>query len=170
MDDGDYEVDILDESGKYANKKLRKNIIKGQDIYHAVYCVLTTPNQEIILNLIANRSDMPNLHAGSYGASAATIKRVGETSEQAMQRALANELKIASSTPKLLWENMMAIDNTYRKVGLYHLTSALPQNYNKQDIEELVVVTKAELLGIQKQTPHKITPVLGIFIEKYLNI
>lgn len=168
MNDGDFLVDILDKDGNVVDNKLRKDIVKGQDIYHAVYCVVITPENNIVLNLIANREDMPNLHAGSYGCSAATIKRTGESGDEAMTRALKNELNIIEN-PVLISEKVLAVDNTWRKVGIYSVVSEMPTDYNQEDIQELVKVSPDEFKKILNETPEKITPILGLFWKYHKN-
>jgi len=165
MNDGEFTVDILDTSGQKSGKKLRKDIVKGKDIYHAVYVVVLSPEGKIILNKIAAREDMPNLHAGSYGCTAATIKRTGESGAEAAQRALKNELGIKQS-PELLLEDFIEIDDTYRLVGLYTVTAPMPDSYNREDIEELVMLSPEEFEQTLQSTPQKITPMLRMFWDK----
>ena len=166
MDDGEYSVDILDKSGKLAGKKLRKEIVKGQDIYHAVYCVLITPEEKIAVSKIASRKDLPNMHAGSYGCTAATIKRSGESGDEAMARALKNELNLTAS-PVLINDEMLAVDGTYRKIGLYTVRAEVPTQFSKQDIQEISVFTAHEFAQLIAEQPAKVTPLLHLFWEKY---
>jgi len=162
MNDGEFEVDILDKEGNVVGTKLRRDIVKGQDIYHAVYCVLIAPDDHIAISKIAAREDMPNLHAGSYGCTAATIKRTGETGDEAMARALKNELRVEAQ-PELVSEEVIAVDNTYRKIGLYKVVSDVPTNFNKQDIDEIVVFSKNEFTKLLSEQPDSITPLLKRF-------
>ncbi len=166
MNDGDYNVDILDTNGVKIAEKLRKNIVKGQDIYHAVYIVLITKEGSVILNKIAARQDMPNLHAGSFGCSAATIKRSGESGAEAAHRALENELSV-DQNPELIFEKFIEIDGTHRLIGLYRVTSDMPTSYNREDIEELVSVSPKEFQATLSDSPQKITPVLKMFWDEY---
>lgn len=162
MDDGEYFVDILDKNGKHVDQKPRKDIVKGQDIYHAVYCVLITPNGDVCLNLIAKRDDMPNLHAGKLGFTAATIKRSGEMGDEAAARAVKNELHLAAM-PTLLHEEMLAVDGTYRKVGIYKITSEKPTDFNRQDIEDIVAFTKPDLAKKLADEPSLFSPLIVQF-------
>lgn len=166
MNDGDFEVDILDKAGQVVGKKLRKDIVKGQDIYHAVYCVLVTPEGNIAISKIAARQDMPNLHAGSYGCTAATIKRTGESGDEAMARALQNELHI-NVVPELISEEVIEVDNTFRKIGLYKVISEVPQNFSKQDIDEIVVLSREEFAQLTAEQPGRVTPLLKLFWDNY---
>jgi hypothetical protein len=166
MNDGDYRVDILDSDGKIVDQKLRRDIIKGLDVYHAVYCVLVTPDGNIAISKIAQRIDMPNLHAGSYGATAATIKRVNETGDQAMARALKNELNIATQ-PEKLFEQMIDIDNTRRLLAVYTVKFELPTNYSREDIDEIVAFTPDEFEQLLADPSLKTTQALSIFWEEY---
>lgn len=168
MNDGDYLVDILDKKGNIVDQKLRKNITKGVDIYHAVYGVIVTPRGNIAVSKIAQREDMPNLHAGSFGCTAATIKRVGETGDQAMKRAINNELGI-NIPLELITEKIIAVDGTYRKIGLYKLLSGVPRNYSKSDIEYIEEFKDEEFLTMLSKEPKKITPILKLFWESFSN-
>ena len=165
MNDGDFKVDILDKTGHKAGEKLRRDIVKGQDIYHAVYVVLRTPDDLIVLNKIAARQDMPNLHAGSFGCTAATIKRVAESGNEAAKRALKNELGI-DLEPELLLEKFIEIDGTHRLIGLYTATAPLPTHYNREDIEELVAISKTAFQETLDTEPRKITPVLKMYWDE----
>lgn len=166
MDDGSFYVDILDKNGSIIDKKLRKNIVKGVDIYHAVYCVLVTPEGNIAISKIAKRDDMPNLHAGSYGCTAATIKRTGETGDQAMVRALKNELNITTK-PEKLYEKMVSIDNTYRLLAVYKVICDVPADYNRQDIDKIVVLTPEKFKILLADPDQKTTGALHIFWEEF---
>lgn len=166
MNDGDFNVDILDQDGQKVGVKIRKDIIKGSDIYHAVYGVIITPKGNLAISKIAQRSDMPNLHAGSYGCTAATIKRVDESGDQAMSRAIKNELDL-NIPIKLVKEELIPVDGTYRKIGLYELHSDAPTKYSKTDIEEIKEFTKEEFENLIKTSPESITPLLKIFWDNW---
>lgn len=166
MDDGNFFVDILDKNGVIIDKKLRINIVKGADVYHAVYCVLVTPEGNIAISRIAQRPDMPNLHAGSYGCTAATIRRTGETGDEAMSRALKNELGI-ELTPKKLFEQMIDIDNTRRLLAVYQVNNEVPADYNREDIDEIVVFSPRDFAELLADNTQKTTQALHIFWEEY---
>ncbi len=166
MNNGDFEVDILDINGQVVGRKLRKDIVKGADIYHAVYGVVVTPGDEIVISVIGNPKDLPNLHAGKLGCTCATIRRTGETAEQAMTRAIADELKI-NMLPKLLSESFIDIDNTKRLISFYLIESDMPTNYSKEDIEELKKFTKKEFQELLTSEPEKLTPPLKLFWQEY---
>jgi len=168
MKEGKYQVDLIDRTGNVVDSKKRGDIVKGKDAYHAVYCVLTTPKDELVLNLIAQRQDMPNLHAGKFGCTAATIRRSGETGQQAAERAVSEELKI-NIVPELLDEKIIDIDGTYRKIGWYKVFGPMPKDYNREDIEELVPVSVENFLKILEETPDKITPPLKKYWELVRN-
>ena len=168
MHDGDFEIDILDQQGNIVGSKLRRDVVKGKDIYHAVYCVLITPDDRLAVSRIANRPDLPNLHAGSLGCTAATIRRTGETGDQAMQRALAGELGLKSQ-PELLSEEVIAVDNTYRKIGLYKVVAKVPETYSQQDIDEIVSYSKEEFAQLLDSEPEKVTPLLKRFFINFCN-
>lgn len=166
MNDGDASIDILDQNGLIISSKLRKQVVKGLDIYHAVYAVLVTPDNSIALSKIAQRSDLPNLHAGRYGCTAATIRRSNETSAQAMQRALKNELGLRVD-PELLNEDMRDIDGTKRMIGLYVIRSNVPDNFNKLDIQEITIFSKEEFAEKLTNEGQQFTPLIKLFWQQY---
>lgn len=168
MDSGNYLVDLLDQTGKIAGQKKRKDIVKGSDIYHAVYVFAVTPEDSLLVSKIAQRSDLPNLHAGSYGATAATIRRSGETAEDAAVRAVRDEL-FSMCTPELIEESFEKIDNTYRLVGMYQITTNMPDKYSTEDIDELVEYTKTELESLINDKARKTTQTLRRFIDYFLS-
>lgn len=168
MNNAEALIDILDTTGQIAANKPRKDVIKGIDVYHAVYAVIVTPDNNVAISRIAQRQDLPNLHAGSYGCTAATIRRSGETAQDAIKRAAKNELFLEIS-PELFYEGMQDVDNTKRMVGLYIVRASVPTNFNKQDIEEIVTFTKEDFTEKLASSPEQFTPLLKLFWEKYSN-
>lgn len=166
MDNSIFSVDILDRSGHAVGSKLRSEIVKGRDIYHAVYGVIITPKFKIAVSVIANRQDLPNLHAGSLGCTAATIRRTGEDALQAMNRAINDELGI-TAMPELLYEDFITVDSTHRKVGVYIIKAEVPTSFSKTDIDEIKTYSKSEFQDLLTNQPERITPVLKLFWEKY---
>lgn len=166
MNDGDFEVDILDDQAQINGKKLRKDIVKGVDVYHAVYGVVVTPEGQLVISLIGNPEGMPNLHAGKLGCTCATIRRIDESGDEAMKRAIKKELNISSS-PQILFEEFVDIDNTKRLISFYVIVSEMPENYNKEDITELKKCTKTEFEELLTSQPQNITPPLKLFYTKY---
>lgn len=168
MNDGEYNVDILDTNGNTVDKKLRKDIKKGVDIYHAVYGVIIAPDNKIVVSVIGNPVGMPNLHAGKMGCTCATIRRTDESAVDAMKRAIKKELKIIAN-PELIYEEFIDIDNTKRLLGLYVIKSDVPSEYNKEDIEELRPYSFEEFEMLLKQMPQNITPPLKLFWQTFKN-
>lgn len=166
MNTGEFKVDILDTTGQIVGAKLRKDIVKGVDIYHAVYGVLITPDDSLVISVIDNPKGLPNLHAGKLGCTCATIRRTGESADQAMQRALSDELRI-NAKPELLSENFIDIDNTKRLITFYIIRSEMPKDYSKEDITELKLFSKSEFKDLLTKEPQNLTPPLKLFWQKY---
>lgn len=166
MDKGKYNIDILNQQEDIVDKKPRVDVVKGVDIYHAVYVVLVTPRGEVALSKIANRADLPNVHHGAFGCTAATIRRSGETAEQAAERAVNDELHI-DETPELVYQGMQAVDGTHRLVGLYKIVAEPPTSYSKIDIDEIVTFSQPEFEAALKDTSGTITPMLRLFWKKH---
>ena len=168
MDQGEFMVDLIDRDGNIIGNKKRKDIEKGVDAYHAVYCVVVTPKGELCLNLIANRQDMPNLHAGKFGCTAATIRRTGESAQECAKRAVEEELRIENE-PELLHEELTEIDGTHRFIGWYKIEAEKPTNFSKEDIEDIKVYSKEDFIKLLEENPEKITPPLKKFWDLFSN-
>lgn len=165
MNDGEFQVDILDINGKINGAKKRVDIKKGVDIYHAVYGLVVTPVNEIVVSVIGNPPGMPNLHAGKHGCTAATIRRSGETAHEAMKRATEHELAIDVS-PEIVSEEFIDIDNTKRLISFYKIPSEIPTNFSKREIEELKAFSPEGFTDFLANYPEKITPPLKLIWEK----
>ena len=166
MNEGDFEVDILDNAGKITGTKLRKNVIKGVDVYHAVYGVVVTPDDKFVISVIGNPVGLPNLHAGKLGCTCATIRRADETAGKAITRAISNELRITAK-PEQLSENFIDIDNTKRLITFYIIRSEMPIDYSKEDIVELKLLSKGEFEKLLSEQPEKLTPPLKLFWQTF---
>ena len=169
MNQGEYLVDLIDRGGKIVGNKKRRDIEKGVDAYHAVYCVVVTPDDKLCLNLIANRQDMPNLHAGKFGCTSATIRRTGESAQECATRAVKEELRIENE-PRLLHEELMDIDGTHRFIGWYTVNAEKPEDFSKEDIEDIKVYSKEDFKKLLEENPDKVTPPLKKFWEIYSKI
>src|SRR5687767_9977733 len=70
-----YPVDILDRNGETVGTKLRKDIDKLRDIFHAIHVLLITPQGEVVMSIIPFREDLPNVYSGKLGTTVATVRR-----------------------------------------------------------------------------------------------
>lgn len=166
MSSTEFLVDILNSNGQIIDNKPRKDIIKGQDIYHAVYVVVITPSDEIVVSLIPDRQDLPNFHAGKYGCTAATIRCSGETAQQAAERAVSEELCILEK-PQLFYEDTLDIDNTRRMVSFYKVKARAPTDFSKQDIDEISTFPCKKFEKVLNERPESFTPLLKLFWQKF---
>ena len=107
------------------------------------------------------------MHAGSYGCTAATIRRAGETSKEAMSRAINSELRLGVE-PNLFYEGLEDVDGTKRMVSLYVIDTEVPTNFSTKDIVDIVVFNEKELTKKLKSEPEKFTPLLRLFWQKYI--
>ena len=104
MEHGAHLVDILDETGQIVSNKRRMDVRKPHDIYHTIHILLITPRGEIVLSTIPVREDLPNINAQRMGTTVATIRRTGETAEEAAERSMSRELFIDHMPLKLVGE------------------------------------------------------------------
>jgi hypothetical protein len=142
MEHADFPVDILDKEGRITGQKPRRAVNKRMDIYHGVHVVLMTPRGELVVSLIPQREELPNLYADLLGSTMATIRRHGETAEEAARRGLRRELLIDEANLRLLCDGMTVLDDgrpTYLTAFL--VEAERPLLYRLADIGELVVIT-----------------------------
>ncbi len=158
MNDGEFKVDILDESGQKSGEKLRKDIIKGKDIYHAVYIVMKTPNEQLFSTKLrsARYAKPARRFIWMYGGNDKTSRRIRLRGRHESPEKRA---RYRSATKVNLGEIYRDRRNTPAHRPL-HVSAPMPTNYNREDIEELVPITPAEFKETLDSTPQKFTPVL----------
>ncbi|SRR6266550_2488414 len=168
MEHGAYPVDIVDENGLVVGTKLRRDIDKHKDIYHAVYIVLVTPVGQMVLAKIPERSDLPNLYEGQWGVPAASIRRTGESPMVAAQRAVARELYIDNAKVVPVGGGLFAMDDGRQTYGsVYYLIANPPSTYSSTDIVELITVSPRELRERIQENPDEFAPTMRILWDKY---
>ncbi|HEX8762797.1 MAG TPA: hypothetical protein VF733_03485 [Candidatus Saccharimonadales bacterium] len=152
-------VDLVDKSGAVVEAKKRQDIQKRTDLYHTVFTVLITPQKQIVLSKIPNRTDLPNLYAGLVGCTVATIRRHGETADEASIRSLQNELGLEDVSPKKLGESFRVLtDGNPVYMSVYCVVHTAPGDFSRTDIESLQVLTFKELTNALKKHPSAFTP------------
>lgn len=160
MNHGDYLVDLLDAQGKVVGAKPRRDINKTKDVYHVVFVFLMTARGEIIASVIPQRQDLPNVYVHQVGATVASIRRQGETAQQAASRALAAEVA-CNADVHLVSEQMATFsDGRQSFISVFTAQSESPANYSERDIEALVVMTPAQLDELVGDNSPTITPTL----------
>lgn len=151
-------VDILNEKGAIVGQKLRREIDKETDIYHAVYIFMITPRGEVVLSVIPAREDLPNLYARQLGVPVATIRRHDEASDHAAERAISRELFIDHANLLLLGQTMLTPDGKKTYATCYCLVAEPPDMYSIIDVGGLVVVTTKELRNMLETKPEQFAP------------
>jgi hypothetical protein len=142
MKHADFAVDILDATGAVVEQKPRRAVDKRVDIFNGVHVVLMTPRRELVMSLIPQREELPNLYAGMLGTTMATIRRHGEMAEEAAQRGLKHELLIEQSELRLLHDGMVTMEDGSRNyLTAYLMTAEQPMLYRLLDIGELMLIT-----------------------------
>jgi antitoxin (DNA-binding transcriptional repressor) of toxin-antitoxin stability system len=144
MSHAEYPVDILDREGRIIGQKPRRAVDKRADIFNGVHAVLITPKGELVVSLIPQREELPNRYAGMLGSTMATIRRHGETAEEAARRGLRTELLMKDDNLKLqpVHDGMVMLeDGTRNHLTAYALTSERPELYRLFNIGELMLIT-----------------------------
>jgi hypothetical protein len=161
-------VDVLDVDGKIIGTKPRREINKSADIYHVIFVFLITPQGEVVLGVIPAREDLPNIYSRQMGSTLATIRRTGETPEEAAERGVQRELFIDKADLKLLGEQMMhTSDGLQTYATTYYMIGEPPATYSVIDIDTLVVVTPQQLRNLIMHHPDEIAPSLKFIWESY---
>lgn len=157
MEHGAHSVDILDKSGTIVASKPRIDIDKSVDIYHTIHIILVTPRGEVVLSTIPVREDLPNIYAQRLGSTAATIRRSGETADEAADRCATRELFIDQLPMKLLGETMYKLPgDRYNFASVFCAIAEAPHNYSLIDIEGFVVTTPREIDNMIHRHPGKV--------------
>ncbi len=160
MNHGDYLVDLLNKSGEVIGAKPRRDIDKEQDLYHVVFIFIVTRRDEIVLGVIPERHDLPNVYARQMGATVATIRRQGETASEAATRALLAEVAM-SATPQLVGEKMATFADDRRSyISVYVVQGELPEKYSEQDIAAPYIMPREMLNALVDEQSPEIAPTL----------
>jgi len=169
MDHADYLVDLVDEHGAAIGSKPRRDIQKKADLYHTVFVLLRTPDNRLILSEIPARHDLPNLYAGRLAATAATIRRHQETSEEAAKRAASSELRLAPDALRLtnLDDSYRVTDGYRQYVSVYVATHDVPADFNHTDIKRLALFTRDELDEAIRTDAEAFAPTFRVIWQTY---
>ncbi len=166
----DFLIDIVDRLGGMTGQKRRAEIDKSTDLCHGVYVLVMTPDMQPILSKIPHRIDLPNLHAGTLGATVATMRRHCETADQAAQRALAREVSITNVRPVHKHDHFIEFPGGRKAyIGIYFAVHALPDSFSMTDIQDLIVLSPKELDRQMADAPETIAPTLAFIWRKYAN-
>ncbi|HEX6462263.1 MAG TPA: hypothetical protein VFZ58_03235 [Candidatus Saccharimonadales bacterium] len=161
-------VDILSPEGTVSHTKARQDVDKTKDTYHAIYVLLITPEKDILLNVIPTRKDLPNLYSSRYGTTVATIRRHGETADEAAERAVSRELFIEGAKPIRLGESFEVLPDGHKVLAsAYYFQSETPDTYSSVDIGRLVAMTPKELDILVEADSEDLAPTLTMFWQKY---
>lgn len=155
-----YFVDILDDTGKVVDKKLRRDIDKFNDLHHAVHTLLITPRGELVLGSIPVREDLPNFYPRKLGSTVATIRRSGETAEQAALRSLSRELFIQDGDIRLIGEKMFQLPERKNYITAYYIVADPPPQFSVIDIDTLSVATTHQFRDMLEHNAGEIAPTM----------
>jgi hypothetical protein len=168
MEHASQQVDLVDENGSVVGAKPRRDIVKGVDLYHTVFTILITPDKQIVLSKIPVRSDLPNLYAGLLGCTVATIRRHGESPEEASSRSLNNELNLKDVTTLKLGEGFEMLGDGQRVcMSVYYSMHSEPNDVSHTDIESVRSFTRQELVQALEDHRNVFTPSFLRVWEKY---
>jgi hypothetical protein len=170
MKHGDNMVDILDARGEVIGSKPRHTINKMTDVYHGVYVLIVTPVGEMVLSSIPDRNDLPNLYVGTFGTTAATMRRNSESAEEAARRTLAQELYIHDEVPlDLLGERWLELDDGRRIfMSAFRAQADVPTDYNGVDIGGQNVLLPSQFHKMLQNYPERFSPTLRAIWREYL--
>lgn len=161
-------VDILDETGKIVGTKRRIDINKPKDIYHTIHVLLITPRGELVLSTIPVREDLPNLYAQQIGTTMASIRRTGETADQAAVRGVARELFIDNMPLVLVGEGMQTLAGGRKNyMSVYYGIAEPPESYSLIDIDSLAILSPRQLDLFVEHEPNELAASLITIWKSY---
>jgi hypothetical protein len=168
MEHGSYLVDILNADGDIVGQKKRVDIDKRQDIHHAVYTLMITPQGDLVLACIPKREDLPNVYAGKFATTVNTIRRHQETPKEAALRAVSRELFIDDAKVSFLGENMQTFsDGRTNFVSGFYLVGEAPDTYSLTDIDGLVAMSPKQMRTDVIKHPQHFAPTLLTFWREW---
>lgn len=167
MEHGSYKVDLVDENGVVVGAKPRRDIDKKYDTYHTIYVLLVTPEGGLVLSRIPERNDLPNLYAGQLGATAATIRRSGESPMAAARRAVARELYIDDASVVPVGGGLFSTDGRQTYVSVYYIVASAPEVYSATDIADVVTISPRAFRDLMEHSPDELSPNLRELWERY---
>lgn len=161
-------VDLVDEKGGIVGAKPRQQIQKQTDLYNTVFTLLITPQKQVVLSKIPERSDLPNVYAGLLGCTIATIRRHAETADEASVRSVKNELYLEGTLPIRLGEFFQLLSDGRRQyMSIYCLVHTIPNNYSHTDIESLKLFAHQEIVDELNTNRTNFTPTFLAVWDKY---
>jgi hypothetical protein len=158
-----YLVDIVDRSGRSVGTKKRAEVDKHQDLYNTVF-VVTRCAGTIAMAHIPERTDLPNIYSGTWGATAATIRRHLETPTQAARRCVSSELHIDDATGlQSLGETFVALPhNRHTVMSAYLLDTAMPVTADGLNTQAITHMSPREVSQQLLDTPEQFAPTFQV--------
>ena len=168
MEHANYPIDIVDEAGNILSTKPRRDVQKATDLFHTIFVIVATPEGQVALSKIPERTDLPNLYIHKLGATVATIRRHGENADAAAVRALQTELHMSEPVPEKLGESFETFsDGTRKYISVYREVSSLLEDFSRTDIEDLQMVDPAGLSRAMHDQPEAFAPTFAMVWQKY---
>jgi ADP-ribose pyrophosphatase YjhB (NUDIX family) len=168
MEHGTHLVDLVDEKGIVVGNKHRRDIDKQIDRYHAVYTLLVSPEGQVVFARIPERKDLPNLYVGQLGVPSATIRRTGESPEEAARRAIARELYIDDAEVVHVGDGLLTLDDgrqTY--ASLFYMVADMPETFSSTDISEIALLSPREIDTRIASHPDEFAPTMRLLWKTY---
>jgi hypothetical protein len=165
----DHLIDLVDSTGSVIGQKLRKEVDKTNDLYHGIYVLFVTTGKDIVLSKIPQRDDLPNVYAGKFGLTVATIRRHAESRDEAAHRALMNEAYIRQPRLTYLGDIFAPLpDGRKPYISAYYTISDVPTGYYSQrDIDCFEVMTVKQFEAEMLNNPDLFAPTLPVVWGKY---
>ena len=167
MKHGEYLVDLIDESGAIIGQKVRREIDKQYDLYHAVHTLLVTKHGEPIIATIPARNDLLNLYANLRGTTVATIRRTDETALSAAVRSLARELYLEGVDVHHLGDTFFRTGRIATYMSGFFAIHDLPDGYSTYDITNLASIHPVILQRQLRAHPEEFAPTFRHFWNRY---
>lgn len=162
-------VDLVDQQGNPVGSVRRAEINKRTDLYNSVF-VIARRNNQILLGEIPDRTDLENLYVEKLGATAVTIRRTDESSQDAAIRAVRKELCILPrpDTLNMMGETYAELpDGRTNYMSVFHFTPGTPVFSNNTDTLALKSLTANQITEQLASDPDRFAPTLHAIWEQY---
>jgi hypothetical protein len=168
MEHAKHLIDLVDKQGNPVGQKMRRDVDKLHDLYHSIHILLVTPLGQLVFSRIPTREDLPNIYTNQLGTTVTTIRRTGETAEQAAARAVSRELFIDEADLHHLDDRFDQLKNGQQSyVSAYYLVADAPEIYSKTDSEGFVTISPSEFRKELINHPERFAPSLVEFWNIY---
>ncbi len=143
-----FEVVLINEKGEIVGSKPRVEINKRKDLFWTVYIFLFDEDNNLGLSVISSDNNkLPNLYAGKFGITTASIVRKDEMIQDTATRSLRNELGLKNIALSHIGDTLDQIgEQSLRKMSVFAgKLKKNEMNINKHFVEDIKFVSLSDI-------------------------